>query len=71
MASSSKFKNELIQISNHLKSIKEPIKKDVFSSLENVLTIRSENNSFKKNAIIWFNEQQKLMKTTALFIQRI
>ena len=61
MASSSKFKNELIQISNHLKSIKEPIKKDVFSSFRKaILTIRSENNSFKKNAIIWFNEQQKL-----------
>tara|TARA_Y200000002_G_scaffold168310_2_gene138830 strand:- start:308 stop:2737 length:2430 start_codon:yes stop_codon:yes gene_type:complete len=61
MAISSQFKNDLVSIINLLKSVKEPLKKDVFSSFRKALIIvRNENNNYKKKAIDWYKNQQKI-----------
>ena len=61
MAISSQFKNDLVSIISLLKSVKEPLKKDVFSSFRKALIIvRNENNNYKKKAIDWYKNQQKI-----------
>ena len=53
MAISSQFKNDLVSIISLLKSVKEPLKKDVFSSFRKALIIvRNENNNYKKRLLI-------------------
>jgi len=54
-------KNELLKIIEKLKKIKEPIKKDVFSSFRKTLIItRKEKNTAKDAAIEWFKKQQEI-----------
>ena len=54
-------KNELLKILEKLKKIKEPIKKDVFSSFRKTLIItRKEKNTAKDAAIEWFKKQQEI-----------
>ena len=49
----SQFKNDLASIINLLKSVKEPLKKDVFSSFRKALIIvKNENNNYKKRLLI-------------------
>jgi pyruvate/2-oxoglutarate/acetoin dehydrogenase E1 component/TPP-dependent pyruvate/acetoin dehydrogenase alpha subunit len=54
-------KNELSKILEKLKKIKEPIKKEVFSSFRKTLIItRKEKNAAKVAAIEWFKKQQEI-----------
>ena len=60
IASKSSKKSEIIQIVNDLEKIREPIKKDVFSSFRKTLLItRGEKSNEKLAAIQWFKAQQK------------
>ena len=59
MAKESSNKNNILQITKELKSIKEPIKKDVFAKFrETLFLLRNENNESKNSALKWFKEQQ-------------
>ena len=59
MAKESLEKNNILQITKELKSIKEPIKKDVFAKFrETLFLLRNENNESKNSALKWFKEQQ-------------
>ena len=59
MAKESSNKNNILQITKELKSIKEPIKKDVFAKFrETLFLLRNENNDSKNSALKWFKEQQ-------------
>ena len=59
MAKESPEKNNILQITKELKSIKEPIKKDVFAKFrETLFLLRNENNESKNSALKWFKEQQ-------------
>ena len=61
LAQVSQQKNNILKNINYLKSIKEPIKKDVFSTFRDTLfLIRNEENDFKINALKWFKKQQNL-----------
>jgi len=54
-------KNELSKILEKLKKIKEPIKKEVFSTFRKTLIItRKEKNAAKDAAIEWFKKQQEI-----------
>ena len=60
IASKSSKKSEILQIVNDLEKIREPIKKDVFSSFRKTLLItRGEKSNEKSAAIQWFKAQQK------------
>ena len=59
MAKESPEKNNILQKTKELKSIKEPIKKDVFDKFrETLFLLRNENNESKNSALKWFKEQQ-------------
>ena len=59
MAKESSNKNNILQITKELKSIKEPIKKDVFAKFREALfLLRNKNNDSKNSALKWFKEQQ-------------
>ena len=61
IANKSSKKKEIQNIINDLEKIKEPVKKDFFSSFrETLLITKGENSSEKIEALKWFKKQQNL-----------
>jgi pyruvate/2-oxoglutarate/acetoin dehydrogenase E1 component/TPP-dependent pyruvate/acetoin dehydrogenase alpha subunit len=61
MAQESAFSGQLTQLVNDLKVIKEPTRKDVYSTLRKALRlVRNESVSVKQELINWLAEQNKI-----------
>ena len=61
MAKESSQKNNILKNIKDLRSIKEPIKKDVFAKFrETLFLLRNEKNEYKTSALKWFKEQESV-----------
>tara|TARA_X000000950_G_scaffold73465_2_gene91329 strand:+ start:4803 stop:7232 length:2430 start_codon:yes stop_codon:yes gene_type:complete len=61
MAKESSQKNNILKNIKDLRSIKEPIKKDVFTKFrETLFLLRNEKNEYKTSALKWFKEQESV-----------
>jgi pyruvate/2-oxoglutarate/acetoin dehydrogenase E1 component/TPP-dependent pyruvate/acetoin dehydrogenase alpha subunit len=60
MSNESKSKDLLAKMSTQLKKAKDPMRKEIYSALRSALRlVRNESIDSKKNAIDWYNKEQK------------